>query len=204
MQRSSSSLIRWGGLAAMVGGVLWTASNIIHASKPRGCIADECAFRPMRESGVLDGSLFLFALLFFAVGAVALMIRARHAGRFGRLGRVGVVTAMIGVVLLVIASLIQTIVFNGDFRLMPYFVIPGALALIGGFLLLGIAVLRAKVLPRWVALLLIIGSLAMLGFNEQNAQTLMAIPFGIAWMAVGYTLWSEGDAPARQPARVTQ
>lgn len=202
--QTSSSLIRWSGLAAMVGGVLWTASNIIHASKPRGCIADECAFRPMRESGILDGILFLLALLFFAVGAVALMIRARQAGRFGRLGSIGVVTAMTGVALLVIASLIQTIAFNGDFRLMPYFVIPGALALIVGFLLLGIAVLRAKVLPRWVALLLIIGSLTMLGFNEQNAQTLMAIPFGIAWTAVGYTLWSEGDAPARQPARVTR
>lgn len=188
----------------MVGGGLWTASNIIHASKPRGCIADECAFRPMRETGVLDGILFLLALLFFAVGAVALMIRARHAGRFGRLGSVGVVTAMTGVALILVASLISALFFNGDFRLMPYFVIPGALALIGGFLLLGIAVLRAKVLPRWVALLLIIGSLAMLGFNEQNAQTLMAIPFGLAWMAVGYTLWSEGDAPARQPARVTQ
>jgi hypothetical protein len=85
---------------------------------------------------------------------------------------------------------------------MPYFVIPGVLALVVGFALLGIAVLRARVLPRWVALLLVVGSLAMLGFNDQNAQALMAILFGIAWMVVGYVLWSGRSEAIRQPARV--
>jgi hypothetical protein len=33
----------------------------------------------------------------------------------------------------------------------------------------------------------------MLGFNDQNTQALMAIPNGIAWMAVGYLLWSGKD-----------
>ncbi len=72
----SSSLIRWSGLAAMLGGVLWTTSAVIHASKPRGCIAEECAFRPMRESGALDGTLMLLSLLLFAVGVVGLVILA--------------------------------------------------------------------------------------------------------------------------------
>ncbi len=81
---------------------------------------------------------------------------------------------------------------------MPYFVIPGVLALVVGFVLLGIAVLRARVVPRWAAVLLIVGTLAMLGFNDQNALALMAIPFGIAWIAVGYVLWSgRGEQPAR-------
>lgn len=53
-----------------------------------------------------------------------------------------------------------------------------------------------------LALLLVVGSLAMLGFNDQNTQVLLAIPFGIAWMAVGYVLWSGVGEPARQPARV--
>lgn len=42
----------------------------------------------------------------------------------------------------------------------------------------------------------------MLGFNDQDAQALMAIPFGIAWMAGGYALWSDSDELAQQPARV--
>jgi hypothetical protein len=80
----------------------------------------------------------------------------------------------------------------------PYFVIPGVLALVVGFVLLGIAVLLAGVLPRWTAVLLVVGSLAMLGFNDQNAQALLAIPNGIAWVAVGYVLWSGGDDSTRR------
>jgi hypothetical protein len=72
---------------------------------------------------------------------------------------------------------------------MPYFFIPGGLALVAGFMLLGLAILRARVLPRWTAGLLIVGALAMLGFNDQTAQVLLAIPFGVAWVAVGYALW---------------
>ena len=44
-------------------------------------------------------------------------------------------------------------------------------------------------------MLLIVGALAMLGFNEQTARALMAVPLGVAWAAVGYVLWSEVGAP---------
>lgn len=200
---AASDLIRWGGLAAMLGGALWVIGTLVHASKPRGCIAEECAFRPMRESGVLDGTLMLLSLLLFAVGAMGLLILIRRSGRFGRVGKTGVLVGAAGGALLVIAGLIQAIFFGGDFPLMPFFVIPGVLALIVGFLLVGIAILRAGVLPRWVAVLIIVGALAMLGFNEQTWRALMAIPFGLAWIAVGYGLWSRGGAPTGQPtARV--
>jgi hypothetical protein len=46
------------------------------------------------------------------------------------------------------------------------------------------------VLPRWAAWLLMMGALAMIGFNDQNARVLMAAPLGIAWMAAGYALCS--------------
>ncbi len=86
-----------------------------------------------------------------------------------------------------------------DFGLVPAFIIPGFLAVIAGLLLLGVAVLRAGALPRWAGVLLIVGALAMLGFNDHNWQALMAVPFGVAWVAVGYALWS--SEPARRPAR---
>ncbi len=76
---------------------------------------------------------------------------------------------------------------------MPAFIIPGFLAVIAGFLLLGVAVLGAGAL-------LIVGALAMLGFNDQNAQALLAIPFDLAWLGVGYALWS-GPRPASGPGR---
>ncbi len=197
---SSSSIIRWGGLAAMVGGVLWIVATIIHASKPRGCIAEECAFRPMRETSVLDGILMLGSLLLFVAGAAGLVIFARSAGRFGRMGKTGAVIGAVGAALLVIAGVVQTLFFGGDFPLMPYFVIPGMLALIAGVLLFGVAILRAGVLPRWIAALIIVGALAMLGANEQTARVLLTIPFGVAWVAVGYVLWSGVGEPTGQPA----
>ncbi len=61
---------------------------------------------------------------------------------------------------------------------------------------LGMAAVWTKRLRMWG--LLIVGSLAMLGFNDQNAQVLLAIPFGVAWMAVGYALWlGMGESAAR-------
>ena len=100
-----------------------------------------------------------------------------------------------------IGGLVQGVLSDGSCPLMLFFVIPGVLALVVGFVLVGLAVLRAKVLPRWAAVLLVVGSLAMLGFNDQNAQALMAILNGIAWMAAGYLLWSGKEKPVRQPAR---
>ena len=37
----SIPFVRWCGLAAMLGGTLWVIGNVVHASKPRGCIAEE-------------------------------------------------------------------------------------------------------------------------------------------------------------------
>jgi hypothetical protein len=31
----------------------------------------------------------------------------------------------------------------------------------------------------------------MLGFNDQDARALLAVPFGLAWIAVGCALWAE-------------
>jgi len=93
---SSSALIRWGGLAAMLGGTLWTIATVAHASKPRGCIAAECASRPMRESGALDGILTLLSVLLFAAGAAGLVALVRSAGRFGRTAKQGPLSAPAG------------------------------------------------------------------------------------------------------------
>ncbi len=184
----------------MLGGALFVVSALIIASMPRGCIGEECAARPMRETGAA-GALLTLALLLVVMGAAGLVIRARNAGRFGTLARTGIVVAAVGAALPVLGSLVQGILFDGDYPYMPYFVIPGVLALVVGFLLLGISVLRAGVLPRWAAALLMVGTLAMLGFNDQNALALMAIPNGIGWMAVGYVLWSGKGEEAREPAR---
>jgi hypothetical protein len=80
-------------------------------------------------------------------------------------------------------------------------VIPGLLLFVCGLSFLGLTVLRAQVLPHWTVILLFIGTLALLGFNEQNWRVLMAVPFGLAWFAVGFVSWSEiAGAATRRPS----
>ena len=127
-----------------------------------------------------------------------MVIRARHAGRFGGLGITSVVVGAVAAVLFFIGTVLNT---QGS-SLVPLFIIPGLLALIVGFVLLSVAVLRARALPRWAAILLMVGSLAKLGFNDQNWQALMAVPNGLAWMAVGCVLWSDREGTVGQVVRV--
>lgn len=193
----SSNLIRWGGLAAMLGGLLWIVAAIITASKPRGCIGPaECDVMAMRDTSDV-APLLLLALLLSAVGLAGMVIRAWNTGRLDRLGQVSVALCAVGVILLVLGMGLNAIseVF---WALVPL----GGLALVIGLALVGIGALRMEALPRWAAVLLVIGSLGMLGFNDQNAQVLMAIPFGIGWVAVGYALWSGRGATLQRPPRV--
>jgi len=192
--------IRISGLAAILGGVMMVVYSVGAASTPRGCIGDEeCAIRPMRDSGVYE-IFFLLALPLIMAGMAGLALRARQTGSFGVPGWAGVISGAAGAAALVCAILAQTVFFDGDFPLMPYFVIPGGLALILGFALVGIAVLRAGTLPRWTSALLVASTIAMLGFNDQNALVLLGMPFALAWMAAGYILWSDGREVARPPA----
>jgi len=184
------------GLAGISGGTLTVVLAVLTASKPRGCIGDECAVRTMREAGVLDAVLFLLAGSFVAAALAGLVVRAGRTGRFGRAGRGGLAAVAAGAALVATGMMLD--VWNSE--LVPAFIIPGLLAVIAGFLLLGVAVLRAGVPPRRRGVLVIAGVLAMLGFNDQNWQVLMAVPFGVAWVAVGYALWS--SEPAQRPARV--
>ena len=193
----SSNLIRWGGLAAILGGLIWIVAAIITASKPRGCIGPaECDVMAMRDTSDV-APLLLLALLLSAMGLARMFIRARNTGRLDRWGQIGVVLCAAGVALLVLGMGLNAIseVF---WALVPL----GGLALVIGLALVGIGALRMEALPRWAAVLLVIGSLGMLGSNDQNAQVLMAIPFGIGWLAVGYALWSGRGATLQRPPRI--
>ena len=193
----STNIIRWGAVAAMLGGILWIVSALITVSKPRGCIGLECEVSAMRDTSDVTPFLLL-ALLLTAVGLAGVAILARNTGRFGQLVKAGVALYVVGFGLFVLGTVLTAIS-----EVFWVLMLPAGLALIVGLVLTGIAVFRTGVLPRWVAVLLVIGTLAMLGFNDQTAEALMAIPFGVAWLAVGYALWSGMDPSTEQPtARV--
>ena len=192
----SSNLIRWGGAAAILSGILWIVPAIVTAFKPRGCIGLECEVSTMRDTSDVTPFLLL-ALLLSTVGLAGVAIQAWNIERFGRLAKAGVALYGVGVALFVLGTILTAIS-----EVFWVLMLPAGLALIAGLVLTGIAAFKTGVLPRWVAVLLVIGSLAMLGFNDQTAEVLMAIPFGLSWIAVGYALWSDRSSPVRRTAPV--
>ena len=197
---ASAYLIRWGALAAMLAGACWVAFARRLAALPAGCLGAACAGRGVRPDDTLARTLLCAAAAGTALAVAALLFRARARGAVGRLGRAGLALVGAGALLLSTSLLVNELAYGGNFPQMLALVIPGLLALVLGFLLLAIATLRAGALPRWASALLARGTLALVGFNNQNAQALLAIPFGLAWLGVGYALWA-GGSPAAPPAR---
>jgi hypothetical protein len=73
--------------------------------------------------------------------------------------------------------------------------VEGFTYLAGGFVF-GIALLRARVLARWAAALLAVGTLATiaLAWLPQSFERPLAVPTGIALIGLGYSLWRTARA----------
>jgi len=89
----SASYIRWGGLAAVLGGIIWiTKGSLIIL-------------------GIIDlGDLFIAAELFFAVALVGLYLHMRDRGE--RLGRIGGVLAYLALALASLAIIIGLVLLG--------------------------------------------------------------------------------------------
>jgi hypothetical protein len=94
--------------------------------------------------------------------------------------------------------------------LTPFIVLAG-LGPFVGLVLLGIATLRVKAMPApWSALPLVMGAGAvplMLvgGILELVSERLVELPIvllGLAWVLLGYSVWSGRDKVIQQPARM--
>ena len=112
----------------------------------------------------------------------------KRRGHLGRAGIFGAALCAFGLAVLALAAIVQELFYEGDFWLMPAFVVPGVAALAVGLALVGWAVLRSRLLPTWSGVSLLAGALLLLGANEQTAAVLLAVPFGLAWVATGATL----------------
>jgi hypothetical protein len=72
----------------------------------------------------------------------------------------------------------------------------GITYLAGGFIF-GIALFRANVLARWAAALLSLGTLATVAVGLlPQYERIFAVPTGLAFVGLGYSLWREQRAPA--------
>lgn len=180
------ALIRWSGPSAAVGGTLLVAFSALAATKREGCIGEDCLTSSMRSYGDI-APLAVAAFILIAVGFAGLGVQARATTGRGPLWKWGPLLAAVGAAALILGIASNAVSEN----LPPFFVVPGLIALVAGFLLISVHVLRAKVLPQWSAWLLLIGTLALAGTNDQNAQVLLMVPFGLAWIAIGLLQWRD-------------
>jgi hypothetical protein len=179
---TSSALIRIGGLAAMVGGLMWIVKG--------GSIL---------ITGQQPPVVFEAALPLFAVGLLGL--HARLGGHGGPLGKAGVLVAYaaLGAAALVLVA-----------PLPPFYAVAGFAPFLG-LVLLGSATLQARIFPPpWSALPLAMGLggplliLAGGGLALMN-ERLLEIPIvlvGLAWMLLGYSVLVVSGATVQATARV--
>jgi hypothetical protein len=185
----SPSLIRWSGVAAVLGGALLVLKGVV-------IILSDA-----------DPSFVPPATFLFALGMVGL--HARLEGRGGLLGGVGVVLAWVAVVTSAVNLIALALGLTPEQPPLPILLqvtyMVAFLGILIGLLFLGIAVLRARVMPpRRNAVPLAVGILWFplqgVGFVISDGVGLML--GGLAWMFLGYILWSEKSEPAQQPQRV--
>ena len=204
---SSSRLIRLGGLAAMVGFALFAVV----------AVAFVFAFPEDVAPSVLAASntwlalhvLIVVAYLLCLLGLVGLY--ARQAERAGILGLIAFLLTFLGIAPRFGWEWIETLVFPTLAQAAPRLLdqpVPTAnvlgivevstvLLLLVGVLLFGVASLRAGVLPRWAAVLVILGAvvdLISIFVGVDFPFTAAVAGPALAWM--GYTVWS-------RPAAVT-
>jgi hypothetical protein len=205
MSITTTKLTRWAGLSAAAAGLLFIAVQINHPQL-------DAEFATTTEYSVRQGLKILMAGLSL-IGITGMYLR--QVTQAGVLGLVGYLVFGAGYLIMTSVEVIGAVVLptlartepgyvndifatvmgdpvTGDIGLMFGLNLASAVTFLGGGLIFGIALFRAKVLARWAAALLAIGSVATLAlpFLPQVNDRLFALPIGVAMIGLGYSLWS--------------
>ena len=186
-----SSRIKWGGIAGIAAAALFIVSAILEQLSPLQRIYDSVA-----------SYLYLGVVVaaYIAVIVAVLGIHALHSGRprYGRLGTTGTVLTIAGYLIMIVARMISMVAGReslGNVR------IGAGLAVLIGSVLLGVIILRARILPWWCGVLLIVafplGDVANAIFSA--AENLL---LALLWGSIGVALLARREGVA-EPA-VTQ
>jgi hypothetical protein len=187
-------MVRWGGLAGVVAGVMFLLSGIltfIVAPPPQGVLGSSGAY--------LLEVVIVVAFALTLVAVAGLHAAQRQSRRYGILGTAGFLLTFVGYALvLVIAHLIRLV---GGEPILSVRLVGGLLVLVGS-ILLGAMTLYARVLPWWCGVVLIVG-FPLGAFLETVRSGIENIVFAIVWGLIGYALLSRRGAVAEQPSRVS-
>jgi hypothetical protein len=169
----ASNLIRWCGLAAIVGGVAWALASVLPLVSPPGDWTRRTSL------------LFIIAVLLMIVGLFG--FHALQKESYGHFGRAGVWTVIVGSSALVLGLVVYLPSGN---RVLLWLVYPvGYLIQLVGLVLYGTATLRARVLPPWCGLGFIFGPLVAFVWAVYGG-----IVFGVLWMVLGSMLWTRKNS----------
>jgi hypothetical protein len=195
----SSTLERWGGSAAILGGVLYLVTfgmvyliYDLFAEQAKETFVGSHAFIHM-----FDTPMFVFLLL----GAAGLYLRQREV--FGLIGKAGFYLTAFGfslgivggAMIIVIGLTVGEKATMGVLDIIAHMLSHVFYAL--GSILLGIATLRAGIMPKAAAILMAIGPVwlfAMFGAGFNQSFLLLLPPViatALGWMWLGYALISE-------------
>jgi hypothetical protein len=185
-----SSVVKWGGLAGLAAGVLLILSAILNQVAP--------------VEGVVDTSIeyiyrAIAVLAYIGIIVAVLGIHALHRGnaRYGPAGTAGSVITIAGYAIIAVVTVISIV---QDFEYLLTIRIGGGILVLIGSLLLGAMIIRARLLPWWCGVLLIIafplGDVANAIFS--SAENLL---LALLWGSMGFALLSRRAAvqsPIRQ------
>lgn len=206
MKITTSTLIRSTGLAAIAAGLIFAAIQPIHPPDFLASVTTSAwaTIMPLKT---------LMCLLFL-LGFTGLY--ARQANEAGWLGLIGFLMSALSWSLQMAFIFTEAFILPPLAAVAPQFVeafltlangttaeisigalpaiynVVGLLYIVGG-LVFGIATLRARVLPRWPAMLLVAAAVITPAASllSHPLNRMLAIPMGLAIAWLGYTLWSE-------------
>jgi hypothetical protein len=220
---SPSNLIRWGGLAALVGSVIGILYFPFHSvayfatqdgassldapwvaawAEPFARVFDPLlTFAPPGQVYITYGKFATLVVLGYVAGVLAL--HSRQSAHAGRLEKWGFRVLLVGTVLGTLGAFGEYYTPYLEFFFVA-FAPPGFLLMMFGSLLFGIGTLRARMTPRLGGWLLTIG-----GFPGIVVMTVLVghlsgglLLLDFAWVVLGYALWRQRGGPAERSPRV--
>jgi hypothetical protein len=204
MTITPTTLFRAAGVAAAVAGLIFIGVQINH---PHSDVTNVTT----TEWAVRNSLKVLMAALALA-GITGMYLR--QVKQIGVLGLLGYLVFTIGYLLIMSSAYVAAYVLpsladadpsyvndvlaaatngtaQGDIGLLQTVLQVQGIGFIGGSVIFGIALFRARVLARWAAALLAIGGLVTVALSvlPDAFYRFLAFPNGIAMVALGYSLW---------------